>query len=374
MPRKKLPPRLTIREDRQPGGSIRRSWVIRDGQTFVRTGCQEGQAEAAERALAEYIGDKHEPKREAGRSREVSVGDILTVYAEDRAPATARPIETHAAIERLEEFWGDMTAAEIIGANCRAFTAHRGTQSGSRRDLEILRAAVKHYKAEIGLEHEPVITLPPKSLPRHRWLTREEAARLLRSSLHPAGAKKAKGAMSRERRKHLSRFILIGLYTGTRHEAITGMQWHPNTVSGWFDLDAGVMYRRGAGVAETKKRRPPAVIPRRLMAHLRRWRRMDGAAATHVCAYQGDIAKRVSKAFRGARTDAKLDVDVKPHSLRHTAVTWLMQAGMDLGEVSGFAGVTVEELQRTYIHHHPDFQSKIAGAQMRKLSRYLSRD
>ena len=36
--------------------------------------------------------------------------------------------------------------------------------------------------------------------------------------------------------RHLARFILIGLYTGTRHDAILKLQWLPSTSGGWFDL------------------------------------------------------------------------------------------------------------------------------------------
>jgi integrase len=44
------------------------------------------------------------------------------------------------------------------------------------------------------------------------------------------------------------------------------------------------------------------------------------------------------------------------HSLRHTAATWLMQAGVDLG--SRWLGMTVEQLEANYGHHHPDFQKR----------------
>jgi len=37
------------------------------------------------------------------------------------------------------------------------------------------------------------------------------------------------------------------------------------------------------------------------------------------------------------------------HSLRHTAATWLMQAG-------------VEQLEVDYGHHHSDFQEEVAEA------------
>lgn len=73
----------------------------------------------------------------------------------------------------------------------------------------------------------------------------------------------------------MARFILIALYTGTRHSAILGLQWLPNTRGGWFDLDAGVLYRRPQYAIETNKRRTPSPIPPRLMPHLRRWRRLS---------------------------------------------------------------------------------------------------
>lgn len=372
MSRPKLPPRLTLRADRPTkaeaaAGIERRVWVIKDGDKFVRTNCAEREVAAAERKLGEYLGGKHEPRRLAGKAAELSVGDILTVYAIDKAAEMARPKEALAAIERLEDFWGEMTAAEIIGANCRAFTEHRGTQSGARRDLEVLRAAVRHYKAEHGMEFEPVITLPEKSQPRERWLTRQEAAALLRACLWPKASQdggRAKGKHRRPRRRHLARFILIALYTATRHDAILGMQWHPNTVSGWFDLDEGRMHRRAPGTKTTKKRKPVARIPHRLAAHLRRWRDEDGEGVSHVVHFNGRTVGREKRAFRAACEQAGLGTDVVPHTLRHTAITWLMQEGVDIAEVSGFAGVSVEELQRTYWHHHPDFQENVAASRM----------
>jgi hypothetical protein len=72
----------------------------------------------------------------------------------------------------------------------------------------------------------------------------------------------------------LPRFILIGLYTGTRHEAKLSMLWGVNSKGGWFDLDRGVLYRRGEGEADSNKRRVPAPIPDRLLPHLKRWCRM----------------------------------------------------------------------------------------------------
>jgi hypothetical protein len=43
-----------------------------------------------------------------------------------------------------------------------------------------------------------------------------------------------------------------------------------------------------------------------------------------------------------------------------------MQAGAPLPEVSGYFGITLEELQRTYWHHHPDFQSGVVEVMERR--------
>jgi integrase len=48
------------------------------------------------------------------------------------------------------------------------------------------------------------------------------------------------------------------------------------------------------------------------------------------------------------------------HSLRHTAATWLMQLGTDRWEAAGWLGMTLEQLENGYGHHHPDFQEEAA--------------
>ena len=67
----------------------------------------------------------------------------------------------------------------------------------------------------------------------------------------------------------------------------------------------------------------------------------------------------VDKAFANVAADAGFGNDVTPHVLRHTAATWLMQAGTDMWEAAGYLGVTVEMLSARYGHHHPDH---LAGA------------
>jgi hypothetical protein len=39
-----------------------------------------------------------------------------------------------------------------------------------------------------------------------------------------------------------------------------------------------------------------------------------------------------------------------------------MQAGVDIWEAAGWLGMTVEQLEANYGHHHPDFQEEATEA------------
>lgn len=358
MSRDKKPPHLIKKKGRPlKDGTVRIWWVIKDGEYQQRTGCIESEVEGAERALKDYLGKKHQPVRENAESSEIPIADTLSIYLDYKLPFFKKDEDKKdfkSRISRLNDFWGNMYVSEILGDTCREFIRNRGKQAAARKDLAYLRASVNHYKKEYGMTATPSFTLPQKSQPRERWLTRSEAARLLWTSYREGKIKK---------RKHLVRFIIIALYTGTRHKAILQLQWMPNTMGGWIDLENGVLYRRSEGTEETKKRRPPVRIPKRLLAHLKRWKNQD-SIIRHVVHFEGREISRLEKSFRNARKDACLDNAVVPHVLRHTAITWLMQAGVPLIEVSGFTGVSMKELERTYLHHHPDYQTSIVNVRL----------
>lgn len=351
MPQKRKPARLIFRNDTG-------TWIIKDGDKRITTGCGEAEVEAAQQKLAEHIAANYRPER-GSRSSEVTIGDIVIVYAEEKAQKTARPKETLAMLGRVNEFFGEMTVSEIRGRICRDYADDRGNEGGARRDLEVLRAAVNYYHGEYTLDMVPKITLPEKGTPRQRWLTRQEVATLLRAA--------------RKTRKcgHLVRLILIGLYTGTRLSAVLGLQWMPNTNGGHIDLDRGVIYRKAEGerVAHNK-RKTPVKIPPRLLRFLRHWRAADTAIDSegrevtlrYVVNYAGEKIIKPHKAFRTIRAEAGFGDDVTPHVLRHTRATWLAQAGVEIEQAAASLGMTSEEFERTYSHASPDFQAQAANA------------
>jgi integrase len=344
MPRREKGPRLHLK----PAHGTRRAvWIIKDGQKRISTGCGPHDAEGAREALARYLASTHTP----WQSEEPLITEVIAIYRRDVEPDLVRPDLIAYSVKHLVEFWGDDFVSAIKGPRCRAYVKWRCgmgvSQTTARHDLKVLRAAVRHYHQEYGLKTLPLVTLPPKEEARMRWLTRQEAAQLLRAA----------------KTLHLRRFILIGLYTGTRSQAILGLTWMPSTSSGWIDLDKGVLYRRGEEQRRTNKKQPPAAIPNRLMAHLRRWQRIDAEMGVrYVVHYQGSKVRKLRRSWATARGAAGLGDDVIPHTLRHTAATWLMQRSVDMWEAAGYPGMSFKMLEDVYGHHHPDHQKAIRNA------------
>lgn len=371
MPQKRKPPRLWLRTEIGSDGRPRSSWVIKDGGRSIRTGCSASAVVEAERQLSAYIAEKYEAPS-GGRAAETAISEVIVVYTREKAGGTSKPKETRQALIRLNDFFGSMAVSSIKGKTCREFAAKRGTASGARRDLEVLRAAVRYFHKEYGLDVLPAFTLPEKGVPREVYLTRSEAAALLWAAMgwekHGSGENAYWTRRRDQKRSHLARLILIGLYTGTRPGAIKSLQWIRSTTGGWADLDRGVIFRRAEGerVAHNK-RKPPVKIARRLVAHMKRWKRLDGwseedAGIRYVVHYLGKAITKENKAFRSAIAASGLPAAVTPHVLRHTRGTWLAQANVPAGEAAASLGLTVDEYERTYLHNDPDFQQAAADA------------
>ena len=77
----------------------------------------------------------------------------------------------------------------------------------------------------------------------------------------------------------------------------------------------------------------------------------------HFVEWHGKPVASVKTGFASAVRLAGLDRsigNVTPHTLRHTAATWLMQRGVAVWEAAGFLGMSEKTLRDTYGHHHPN--------------------
>lgn len=387
MPRKARGPHLWLeRAEYNADGTIRRrsTWVIKDRGRKVRTGCAPQDGESAERKLQDYLASKHNISRERDRHpTQIFLADVLNIYLTDVAPKHSRPEETKQRVDTLADFWQLSTLADVNGKRCREYVAWRTKQTrkacrpdqtnkparlvtdgAARRELEDLRAAINHHRQEGYCSEIVSVVLPERSPGRDIWLTRSQAASLIWAAWRAKQVMHI-GQTNRETGKHIARFILAGLYTGTRHAPICGAALQPAIGRGYVDLERGVFHRRAQGARETKKRQPVVRIPDRLLAHMRRWQRL-GIATHAVVEWNGKPVRSVRKGFASAVKAAGLPTTgpdrITPHVLRHTAATWAMQGGADLWQAAGFLGMTPDLLRDRYGHHHPDFQADAARA------------
>ena len=371
MPPRSKGPHLWLRPGRRAGKKVlrRSTWLILDGGRQIATAFSENEIANAQVVLANYIARKYEPTRRERDIEQIEVADVLAIHHQDNRDRQSNPLQFDGRIERLNEFFGAEKLADINGKSCRAYVVWRGSNGGARRDLEDLRAAI-NYHAKEGLHRGIVrIALPPKGLPRTRWLTRDEAAKLLWmcwrareiQTQHRGKLKGLKIETDKRPLRHLARFILIGLYSGTRAGAIATASPYKKEGRSFVDLQSGIFYRLAEGHRETNKRQSPVPIAPRLLAHLRRWKDKKIAIEFFV-EWQGEPIKSVKTAFKSAVRLAGLDGTITPHTLRHTAATWLMQAGVDKWEAAGYLAMTVEMLDRVYGHHHPNHLRTAARA------------
>lgn len=350
MPRARLPARLYFRDDEG-------QWVIRDGSIMRRTGCGHGDIEGANRALQAYYASRAPAFRGGpAQPHEVTVGEVLSIYGMGRGPDLKGTATLANNIAMLAGFWGDLTCDTVKGSTCRAYERHRAKPrtndkgqtftagpSTVRRELGVLQSALKYAKKEGRLIYAPEVTLSAPGLPRDRWLTNSEAARLLRAAS-----------------PHARRFILISLYTGRRMRAVLGLTWAR------VDLDANVIRFRQDGERETKKRKGQVRIPRQLAGHLRRWKAAAHRGETHVVSFRGKPVDSIKTAMRRAAARAELPANITRHDLKHTAITWAMMRGLGIEAAAEFFDTTPKTIREHYWHHSPHHQAEGAAAMERK--------
>jgi integrase len=330
MPRKSAGPKLWF-------DKARSTWTIIDGRKRIRTGCGAEEDKRAQESLGDYIASKHS----ITDGPNPVIADVLSAYSEEKL--AGKPSEAHILydIGNLNRWWGTKCVADINSRNGNAYIRHRHGIVSARRELAFLNAAVKYWHKEHGpLKSVPTLSLPASPSPRKHWMTREQAARFLWVA---------------RKTPHLARFFIIGWYTGSRRAKILSLRWS------MVDLEPGIMQRQPPGVPEPKnKKAPPMKMGKRLMAHLKRWRRMDGKDAEFVIAFNGRPIKRPIRTWDNARRKAKLPAYITPHILRHTRATNMMQQRKDPWEASKALGMSLDMLSRVYGHHHPDWQKDVS--------------
>jgi integrase len=149
-----------------------------------------------------------------------------------------------------------------------------------------------------------------------------------------------------------------GRYTGSRHGDICDAALIPTIGRGYVDLEHGIFKRKPDNKQETSKKQPTIPLPPRLLAHIRRWKRL-GISNQAVIEFNGKPVRRVSEGWNTLVKEAGLwtgdrRMKVVPHTLRHTSITWYLPPDrrtgktVDIELVSLYCGVSVETIRKVY--------------------------
>ena len=312
----------------------------------------------------------------AGDPAQTRISELLDDYEAERGAGVASPASLAYSVEPLTFFFAGKTVADLTPGLVQAYwiwrrehsvrtspdgTMHprkRGDKDGAGKVIKragaadgtiirelggTLRPAIQHAinmkRLAPGTYHVPVPQAPPG---RDYWITRQEAARLVRETRR-----------DKRSRLHLPLYTLIALYTGQRRSAVLELQWRQ------IDLIGGTIDFNPPGRKQTKKRRPVIPVPPSLLAHLRRAHKR--ASSPYVIAYNGESVKGVKTGFNSAASRAGVP-DCTSHTLRHTAGTWMAQRGVPFWEIAGYLGHSVQRTSELYAHHSPEHLRKAVAA------------
>ncbi|WP_408608787.1 tyrosine-type recombinase/integrase [Ferriphaselus amnicola] len=212
---------------------------------------------------------------------------------------------------------------ELLDSIMAARMAENVKNSSVNRVNEVIRAVLRKASNEWEwLDRVPRIRMLPEPKRRVRWITHDEADRLL--TVLP---------------KHLVPMVKFSLETGLRRANVTGLQWSQ------IDLT-----RRTAWIHPDQAKARKAIAVPLSAAAVIVIREQIGNHATHVFSYHGNPIVQVNtKAWRKALVAAGIE-NFRWHDLRHTWASWHVQAGTPLHVLQELGGWECVEMVRKYAH------------------------
>lgn len=308
------------------------AWQDGDIRRRYRLGTDDRQ-EAARRAPARYA--------ELTRPKGTTIADLWEGYRTDKA---GRPIATTMEYtwKALEPRFGRMEALTVSVADCRAYVAARrraGKKDGTiHTELGHLRSVLVWAHKNGLIDRAPHVERPSKPEPKDGYLTRDEAAKLIRAAHAP----------------HISLAILLMIGTGARNAAALELTWDR------VDFERGMIHLRNPFDRARRKGRASTPMNDKLRAALQDARKL--ALTGYVIEWAGNPVKSVKKGFKTAG-DKIGRPDVSPHMLRHSAAVWLAEDGHSMEEIAQFLGHENSRITaKVYARYSPDHLRKLAAS------------
>lgn len=214
----------------------------------------------------------------------------------------------------LDPYLGSMMLNQINGDVIWSIVQgelKRGNKPATvNRYLSTMRSLLRMARDEWQwIDNFPKIKLLTGEVERDRWLTHEEAERLIRCCA-----------------PHLAALVRYALATGCRASEITGLEWNR------VDLT-----RKTAWLNRTKNGTPRGVPLNEDAIEV--LKEQIGKSLTHCFTYQGEPIRWqiTNTAWHTALATASIE-DFRFHDLRHTWASWHRQAGTSCDELKDLGG------------------------------------
>lgn len=301
----------------QPNGVFYINWSEGGRSRRQSTGSKD--IHEAQAFFDEYVGLISVPK--------LSVLTIDELWHKKYPDPSGRYVD---AWKSLQPHFGHLTAAQVTQDVQDDYADMRNVAASTLRlELSLIRAAINNgiRKRLIDPKEVPVWDdLPEQSAPRERWLSDDEALRLIEAS-------------KQNTRVYL--FVMLALETGARRTAIQDLVWDR------VDLDQGVIQFQPEKRKQTRKRNATVPISKTLRTVLE-W--AEGQSTSQFVIGPG---ARVNKPLALIAERAGID-GVTPHVLRHTAATRMARAGVPLWKIAKVLGNTVAVVEKVYAKWQPE--------------------
>jgi integrase len=263
-----------------------------------------------------------------------TIEDLCKLYLKLHVEAQGNSDSQTYALLPIRKFFGRLFAADLTPELIEDFRLSRNVSDGTaRRELGAL-VAVLNWAArarKIQASSVPHIPLPATGCSRAVWLNEEQEAEYYAFAMGDS--------VGRRRLTRTTRYVALALDTAARRGAIQGLTWDR------VDLRAGIIDYRVPGQKQTKKRRVPVPISDRLAPILERaWTE----AASPFVIDPGSIRAEIVNWFATSPHP-----HIRTHDMRRTWATLAARAGVDLWEIAGVLGDTIEVVTRHYAHHCP---------------------
>lgn len=277
-------------------------------------------------------------RKERAKASGHTTDELWELYREEKK---GRRIAQSMGFEwrKMKPFFGHLRPEQVTVDLCRAYTDARrkmGKHDGTIwTELGHLRTVFIWAAERRLIPHAPPVERPAKPAPKDRWLTEDEAHKLLAAC----------------KEHHIRLAVLLMLNTAGRVGAVLELKWdRVDFVRGHVNLRT----------TEAGPRKGRAVVPMGDVLRAALSVAQKTADTDYVIEWAGRPVKSIKTGFRNAAklagfVDANKKVTISPHTLRHTAAVWMASAGRPMERISQYLGHSNTSItERVYARFAPD--------------------